>query len=142
MKIFLTKVFALIIATLISTLSWGINPHDKYYDDDIFTAINEAKKRPHHYDYSTAKRYNRSTTQSLNIPKLLNKEMSITSIDSKDENSMTAADTPLNEQQQKQYEVSDEDVAENRIIPIKTAAPVMGNPNVRSPNIRMNIIAR
>jgi hypothetical protein len=142
MKIIFTKVFALIIATLMPALSWGINPDDKYYDDDLFTAINEAKRKPHHYDYSTAKRYNRTTTQSLNIPKLLNREMSITSIDSKGKNSIATADTPMSEQQQKQYEISDEDMAENRIIPINTAAPVIGNPNVRSPNIRTHIIAR
>jgi hypothetical protein len=137
-----TKILAVIITLLTPTLSWGVNPHDEYYADDIFTAIDEARKRPHHYDYSTAKRYNRSTTQSLDIPRLLNKEMSITSIDSKDENSISAADTPIGEAQQKQYEVNDEGVAESRVLPINTVTPIIGNPNVQSPNVTMRIMAR
>jgi hypothetical protein len=137
-----TKILAVIVALLTPALSWGVNPHDQYYADDIFTAIDEAKKRPHHYDYSTAKRYNRSTTQSLDIPRLLNKEMSVTSIDSKDENSVSAADTPIGEAQQKQYEVNDEGVAESRALPINTVAPIIGNPNVQSPNVTMRIMAR
>ncbi len=83
------KVLTLIIIMLAPAFSWGVNPHDEYYADDIFTAIDEAKKRPHHYDYSRAKRYNRSTTQSLDIPRLLNQEMGTTSIDSRDENSIS-----------------------------------------------------
>jgi len=49
--------------------------HDDYYSDDIFTAIQEARHRTHHYNYSRAKRYNRTTSQSIQIPRLLNKEM-------------------------------------------------------------------
>ncbi|WP_419811619.1 hypothetical protein [Bacterioplanoides sp.] len=49
--------------------------HDQYYSDDIFTAIEEARQRTHHYNYSRAKRYNRSTSQSIQIPRLLNTEM-------------------------------------------------------------------
>lgn len=136
-----TKILAVIIAILTPAVSWGVNPHDEYYADDIFTAIDEARKRPHHYDYSTAKRYNRSTTQSLDIPRLLNKEMSVTSIDSKDENSVSAADIPLNEQQ-KQYKVNDEGVVNNRISPINSVAPVISSPNVQAPTITMKIMAR
>ena len=135
-------IIALIIMTLAPVFSWAVNPHDEYYADDIFTAINEAKKRPHHYDYSTAKRYNRSTTQSLDIPRLLNKEMSITSIDSKDENLVTAADTPISNQHQEAYEVNDDGVTEVRALPINTVSPLISNPNVISPNVRTNIIAR
>jgi hypothetical protein len=135
-------IIALIIMSLTPALSWSVNPHDEYYADDIFTAINEAKKRPHHYDYSTAKRYNRSTTQSLDIPRLLNKEMSITSIDSKDENLVTAADTPVSKQHQEAFDVNDDGGVETRALPINTVAPILGNPNVISPNVRTNIIAR
>jgi hypothetical protein len=38
----------------------------------------------------------------------------------------------MSEQQKNQYKVSNEDVAEYRMIPIKIAAPVIGNPNVHS----------
>lgn len=54
---------------------------DEYYSNDIFTAIAEAKERTHHYDYSNALRYNRSTSQSIQIPRLLGKEMGQTSIE-------------------------------------------------------------
>jgi hypothetical protein len=141
MKVLL-KALALTVASLTPILSWGVNPHDEYYTDDIFTAINEAKKRPHHYDYSNAKRYNRSTTQSLDIPRLLNKEMGITSIDSRDENSISAEDTPVGKQQPNQYKVKDNNVAGNSVLPINTVTPTIGNPNVQSPNITTNIIAR
>jgi len=136
------KALALSVMVLAPTLSWGVNPHDEYYADDIFTAIEEAKKRPHHYDYSRAKRYNRSTTQSLDIPRLLNKEMGKTGIDSRDAVSITAADTPVGKQQQKQFELAEDDVGASRVIPISTTAPVIGNPNVQSPNITTNVIAR
>lgn len=137
-----TRLLALIITLLLPALTWGVNPHDEYYADDIFTAINEAKKRPHHYDYSTAKRYNRSTTQSLDIPRLLNKEMSVTVIDSRDANLVTTADTPISDQRQEVFEVKDDDVSEVRILPINTVTPIMTNPNVQSPNVTTNVIAR
>lgn len=54
---------------------------DEYYSEDIFTAIAEAKERTHHYDYSNALRYNRSTSQSIQIPRLLIREMGQTSIE-------------------------------------------------------------
>lgn len=130
------------ITALIPVSVWAVNPHDEYYTDDIFTAINEAKKRPHHYDYSSAKRYNRTTTQSLDIPRLLNKEMGTTSIDSRDENVISTKDTPVGKQLEKQYKVTDDDVAGNRIVPINTVTPITSNPNVHSPNITTNIIAR
>lgn len=142
MTLTINKALALAIAALAPSLSWGVNPHDEYYAEDIFTAIEEAKKRPHHYDYSRAKRYNRTTTQSLDIPRLLNKEMGSASIDSRNATSITAADTPVNKQEQKTYEVLNDDGSTSRPIPINTVAPVIGNPNVQSPNITTNIIAR
>lgn len=142
MKTHTTHLLALLITLSTPTLSWGVNPHDEYYAEDIFTAIKEAKKRPHHYDYSSAKRYNRSTTQSLDIPRLLNKEMSVTVIDSRDENLVTAADTPISEQRQETFEVSDDGVSEIRALPINTATPIVSNPNVQAANITTNVIAR
>lgn len=59
-------------------------PSDQYYSTDIFTAIEEARQRTHHYDYSSALRYNRSTSQSIQIPRLLNKEMAQTAIKTPD----------------------------------------------------------
>jgi len=138
----MNKALALSIMVLAPALSWGVNPHDEYYADDIFTAIEEAKKRPHHYDYSRAKRYNRSTTQSLDIPRLLNQEMGKTGIDSRAATSITAADTPVDKKQREQHELAEETLGTNNTLPISTASPTIGNPNVQSPNITINIIAR
>lgn len=66
----------IVIISLLSVSVLAVSPqHDQYYSDDIFTAIEEAKQRTHHYDYSRAHRYNRSTSQSIQIPRLLNSEM-------------------------------------------------------------------
>ncbi len=138
----LNKALALTITLLLPTICWAVNPHDEYYAEDIFTAIEEAKKRPHHYDYSRAKRYNRSTTQSLDIPRLLNKEMGSTSIDSRTATSITAADTPVSKQRSKQYEINDEGVSSSRIVPINTTPPKIGNPNVQAPAITTRVIQR
>ncbi len=142
MTLNLNKALALAVTVLATSFAWGVNPHDEYYADDIFTAIEEAKKRPHHYDYSRSKRYNRTTTQSLDIPRLLNKEMGVTSIDTRNATTITAADTPVGKQQQKQYGIADDDVTTNRALPINTVTPAIGNANVQSPNITTNIIAR
>ena len=60
------------------------SPQDQYYSGDLFTAIEEARQRTHHYDYSQATRYNRSTSQSIPIPRLLNQEMAQTIIKAPD----------------------------------------------------------
>lgn len=145
MTINLKKLIALTMMLSATAFSWATNPQDEYYADDIFTAIQEAKTRPHHYDYSRSKRYNRSTTQSLNIPRLLNQEMEKTSIDTSAATSITAADTPvseMNQQDQKLFKVGDESTLANRSAPINTSTPMMGNPNVQAASITTNVIAR
>lgn len=73
MRIKVLSIFALILSSLTAS---AVSPkHDEYYSDDIFTAIEEAKHRTHHYNYSRSKRYNRTTSQSIQLPRLLNKEM-------------------------------------------------------------------
>ncbi len=136
----LALTLSLATSLTLSSLTWGVNPHDQYYADDLFTAIEEAKKRPHHYDYSQAKRYNRSTTQSLDIPRLLNQEMGTASIDSRNATSITAADTPVGKPQQ-QYEIADDKVVINHSLPLNTAAPTNANSNVQANNVTTNVIA-
>lgn len=68
---------------------------DEYYSNDIFTAIEEAKIRTHHYDYSSALRYNRSTSQSIQIPRLLNKDMEKTSIETPDLEQTDGINAPI-----------------------------------------------
>lgn len=133
---------ATLFSLMLSVSSWALNPHDEYYADDIFAAIKEAKKRPHHYDYSTAKRYNRSTTQSLDIPRLLNQEMGSASIESSDANSISAADIPLDDQRSEKRNGYGEELVDNQPSQIQTTVPIIGNPNVSSPNITTNVIAR
>lgn len=138
----LFKTSTSLLLVLISYSSWAVNPHDEYYTDDIFTAIEEAKKRPHHYDYSNAKRYNRTTTQSLDIPRLLNKEMEVTSIQSNDENYVTAADTPVADQELDEYKEYNEGAINNSAAPVRTVSPTLNNQNVISPNVTINVHAR
>ncbi len=138
----LLRITATLFVVSISSSAWAINPHDEYYADDIFTAIKEAKKRPHHYDYSNEKRYNRSTTQSLDIPRLLNQEMGTASIKSNDANSVSVAEVPLDEQRADKRNGYSEELVDNRATPIQTTAPQIGNLNVTSPNITTNVIAR
>lgn len=138
----LLRTTATLFALTISASSWAINPHDEYYADDIFTAIKEAKKRPHHYDYSSAKRYNRTTTQSLDIPRLLNQEMGSASIKSSDDNSVSLAEIPLEERRADKRSGYTEGFTGNDTATIRTSAPQIGSSNVSAPNITTNVIAR
>lgn len=56
-------------------LAHSLSPHDKYYSDNMDTAIEEARYRTHHYDYSRSQRYHRSTSQSIQLRRMLNTEM-------------------------------------------------------------------
>src|SRR5690554_709714 len=62
---------------------WASNGQhqDDYYSSDIYNAIKEAKIRTHHYDYSRNLRYDRTTSQSSQIPRSLNRDMANTSIE-------------------------------------------------------------
>ncbi len=75
MKLLLPLLLALPISSL------AASAQDDYYSRDIFRAIDEARKNTHHYDYSSALRYNRSTSQSIQIPRLLNQEMAKTIVE-------------------------------------------------------------
>jgi len=77
--------FPLTLALVMASTASIATPRDQYYSTDIFTAIEEARERTHHYDYSRATRYNRSTSQSIQFPRLLNKEMAQTVIETPDE---------------------------------------------------------
>lgn len=49
------------------TLTNAIEPIDGYYSNDLLGAVDEAKERPHHYDYSNTYRYKRTTAQSIHL---------------------------------------------------------------------------
>lgn len=78
MKLLLSLLLALPVTSL------AASAQDDYYSRDIFQAIHEARKHTHHYDYSNALRYNRSTSQSIRIPRLLNQEMAQTIVETPD----------------------------------------------------------
>ena len=121
-------------------LAVAINPGDDYYSDDIFEAINEAKKRPHHYDYSSQKRYNRTTTQSIEIPRLMNAEMKETSIQSaqaSDVNANLPQDTISEDKLRRQPNTIGSGNES-----IQTSPVQIGPPNVRSAPIETNITVR
>lgn len=52
---------------LFSLLSFSMEPIDGYYSNDLLGAVDEAKERPHHYDYSNTYRYKRTTAQSIHL---------------------------------------------------------------------------
>ena len=54
-------------ALLLPLPSIAIEPIDGYYSNDILGAVDEAKERPHHYDYSNTYRYKRTTAQSIHL---------------------------------------------------------------------------
>lgn len=118
----------------------AINPNDDYYSDDIFEAINEAKKRPHHYDYSRQKRYNRTTTQSIEIPRLLNTEMKETSIQSQ-QNMEAGNDIPKDTLLDDKLGRQPGTITRNNDS-VQTAPVQIGTPNVRSAPIETNITVR
>ncbi|MCD8523564.1 MAG: hypothetical protein LRY66_12240 [Saccharospirillaceae bacterium] len=84
MKNIVIGLLGMLASTTLSLNAVAANPHDEYYSNDIFTAIEEARQRTHHYDYSHAQRYNRSTSQSIPFSRLLNKEMAQTIVETPD----------------------------------------------------------
>lgn len=54
---------------------------DEYYSSDLYRAVEQARISTHHYDYSSALRYNRSTALSISLDPLLNQELSQTLIE-------------------------------------------------------------
>jgi hypothetical protein len=55
--------------------------NDDYYSEDLDAAVNEARARTHHYDYSNSLRYERTTSQSILFPRLQNDELESTVIE-------------------------------------------------------------
>ena len=47
----------LFILLSLSIHCYAIEPMDNYYANDVIDAVNQAKERPHHYDYSSTYRY-------------------------------------------------------------------------------------
>jgi len=63
----ITKNIIFITTLLFSLISFALEPMDGYYSNDLLGAVDEAKERPHHYDYSNTYRYKRTTAQSIHL---------------------------------------------------------------------------
>jgi len=55
--------------------------NDDYYSNDLETAVEEARNRTHHYDYSNSLRYERTTSQSIRFTRLANDDLEETTIE-------------------------------------------------------------
>lgn len=54
---------------------------DNYYSDDLLDAVDQAREKPHHYDYSSTYRYKRTTAQSIQLNQLNLNEMDTTRLE-------------------------------------------------------------
>jgi hypothetical protein len=77
----------LFILVFTSAHSFGVEPMDNYYADDLIDAVNQAKERPHHYDYSSTYRYKRTTAQSIDLNRLDLNELDDTRLEMEGETS-------------------------------------------------------
>jgi hypothetical protein len=75
MKLFIICIFFCVNA-------FSIEAMDDYYANDLLDAIDQAKLSPHHYDYSTAYRYKRTTAQSIELNRLNLSELDETTLKS------------------------------------------------------------
>lgn len=57
----------ILLALTLPMTSNSIEPIDGYYSNDLLGAVDEAKERAHHYDYSNNYRYKRTTAQSIQL---------------------------------------------------------------------------
>jgi hypothetical protein len=71
----------LFILVSLSLHCYAIEPMDNYYANDVIDAVNQAKERPHHYDYSSTYRYKRTTAQSIELNRLDLNELDETRLD-------------------------------------------------------------
>ena len=136
----------LLISILISSSASARNPGDEYYSGDIFEAIEAAKKDPHHYDYSGRHRYNRSTKQSIDLPRLKNKEMANKTILAPQQPAKAAAaDSREQDQDSKDKKLNEFRQDQPILAPTKVAPTVIGplNPNANVTNeSTINVIVR
>ena len=64
-----------------SFTAYGIEAMDGYYSNDLLGAVDEAREKPHHYDYSNTYRYKRTTAQSIDLNRIDLDELEDTRLD-------------------------------------------------------------
>jgi len=75
----------------------AIEPMDNYYSNNILDAVNQAKEKPHHYDYSSTYRYKRTTAQSIELNRLDLEELERTNLTIDGKNTSILKDVKSNE---------------------------------------------
>ena len=75
----------------------SIEPMDNYYSNNILDAVNQAKEKPHHYDYSSTYRYKRTTAQSIELNRLDLEELERTNLTIDGKNTSILKDVKSNE---------------------------------------------
>ncbi len=61
--------------------AYSIEAMDGYYSNDLLGAVDEAREKPHHYDYSNTYRYKRTTAQSIDLNRIDLDELEDTRLD-------------------------------------------------------------
>jgi len=64
------KLFLCVTLAASSFTAQAIDSMDGYYSNDLLGAVDEAKEKPHHYDYSNTYRYKRTTAQSIDLNRI------------------------------------------------------------------------
>jgi len=64
------KLFLCVTLVSSSFIAHAIDSMDGYYSNDLLGAVDEAKEKPHHYDYSNTYRYKRTTAQSIDLNRI------------------------------------------------------------------------
>lgn len=104
----------------LSLSSYGIEPMDNYYADDLLDAVDQAKASPHHYDYSNYYRYKRTTAQSIELNRLGLDELDKTRLESTQTN-------PLNDKSELLSDSSD--VTSSQTSLSRNQSNISANPN-------------
>ncbi len=64
------KLFLCATLASLSFMAHSLESMDGYYSNDLLGAVDEAKEKPHHYDYSNTYRYKRTTAQSIDLNRI------------------------------------------------------------------------
>jgi hypothetical protein len=78
---YMKKIILCITLCASPLISYGIEAMDNYYSNDLLGAVDEAREKPHHYDYSNTYRYKRTTAQSINLNRIDLDELENTRLD-------------------------------------------------------------
>lgn len=90
-----------------SSFVYSIEPMDDYYAADLLEAVDQAKARPHHYDYSNHYRYKRTTAQSIDLNRLNLQELDETRLKATQPNASASDDIVIANNQNNNSSIDD-----------------------------------